>query len=133
MSEPFPAPGPAAELERGRTIMPRFDASGLITAVAQHAQTLEVVMVAHMNAEALRLSLETGEAHYWSRARQALWRKGETSGQIQRIVEMRVDCDQDAVVLKVIPGGDGGVCHTGEKSCFYRVVEGGELVPLAAG
>ena len=103
-----------------------------MTAVAQHAESLEVVMVAHMNAEALRLSLETGEAHYWSRARQALWRKGETSGQIQRIVEMRVDCDQDAVVLKILPGGDGGVCHTGEKSCFYRVVEGGELVPLTA-
>ena len=132
MSEPFPAPGPAAELERGRIITPRFDANGLVTAVAQHAESLEVVMVAHMNAEALRLSLETGEAHYWSRARQALWRKGETSGQIQRIVEMRVDCDQDAVVLKILPGGDGGVCHTGEKSCFYRVVEGGELVPLTA-
>ncbi len=85
-------------------------------------------MVAHMNAEALRLTMESGEAVYWSRSRQALWRKGETSGQLQTIVEMRVDCDQDALWLKVSVGGDGGCCHTGRRSCFYRVqpLGGGE-------
>jgi phosphoribosyl-AMP cyclohydrolase len=81
-----------------------------------------------MNAEALSLTLSTGEAHYFSRARQALWKKGETSGQIQIVAEVRVDCDQDAVLLKVRPQGDGGACHVGFRSCFYRVVEGGALV-----
>ena len=87
------------------------------------AATNEPLMVAYMNAEALRLSLETGVAHYWSRSRQSLWRKGDTSGQTQRIVEVRVDCDQDALLLKVEAGGDGGACHTGRKSCFYRKVD----------
>ena len=105
---------------------------GLVAAIAQDDATGEILMVAYMNAEALRLSLDTGEAHYWSRSRQSLWRKGETSGQIQTITEMRIDCDQDAIVLKIRPGGDGGVCHTGEKTCFYRVVEGGALVPVHA-
>jgi phosphoribosyl-AMP cyclohydrolase len=130
MTQPFPPPGAAAELERGAVLTPNFDDKGLIPAVAQHAESGEVLMVAYMNAEALRLTLQSGEAHYYSRARQALWRKGETSGQIQRIVEVRVDCDQDALVLRILPQGDGGVCHTGEKTCFYRVVEGGGLVPL---
>lgn len=115
-------------LERGRVIAPRFDANGLIAAIAQHADTGEVLMLAWMNAEALRLTLDTGEAHYFSRSRNALWKKGETSGQVQRIVEMRLDCDQDAVLLKVWPQGDGGACHVGFKSCFYRVVEDGALV-----
>lgn len=131
MTSPFPAPGNAAALERGSVITPRFDENGLIAAVVQHAQTLEVLMVAFMDAEALKLSLQTAEAHFYSRSRAALWRKGETSGQIQRIVEMRLDCDQDAVVLKVLPQGDGGVCHTGEMTCFYRLVEDGALVPAA--
>ena len=128
MTEPFPSPGPAAELERGEALTPNFNAEGLIAAIAVHADTGEVLMLAWMNAEALRASLDTGEAHYFSRSRQSLWRKGETSGQIQRIVEMRVDCDQDAVLLKVHPQGDGGACHVGFRSCFYRVVEDGRLV-----
>ena len=85
-------------------------------------------MLAWMNAEALRLTIETGEAHYFSRSRQALWKKGETSGQIQKVVEARVDCDQDAILIKVLPQGDGGACHVGFRSCFYRVVKDGALV-----
>ena len=86
------------------------------------------LVVLHINAEALRLTLETGAAHYYSRSRQSLWKKGETSGQIQQVLEVRVDCDQDAVLLKVRPQGDGGACHVGFRSCFYRVVENGSLV-----
>jgi phosphoribosyl-AMP cyclohydrolase len=129
MSDPgFPTAPDAATLEHGATLAPRFDAAGLIAAVATHAETGEVLMLAWMDAQALRLTLETGEAHYFSRSRQALWRKGETSGQVQTVREIRIDCDQDAVWLKVIPGGDGGACHTGARSCFYRVVENGALV-----
>jgi phosphoribosyl-AMP cyclohydrolase len=84
-------------------------------------------MFAWMNAEALALTLETREAHYFSRSRNALWHKGATSGQIQKVVEARIDCDQDAVWLKVLPQGDGGACHTGARSCFYRIVEGRRL------
>ena len=109
-------------------LAPRFDANGLICAVATHADTGEVLMVAWMNAEALALTLETGEAHYYSRSRQSLWKKGETSGQVQKVVEARVDCDQDALWIKVRPLGDGGACHVGFRSCFYRVVEDGGLV-----
>ncbi len=116
------------KIERGTTLAPRFDAAGVIAAVTTHAETGEVLMLAWMNAEALRLTLETGQAHYYSRSRQALWKKGQTSGQVQAVIEMRVDCDQDAVLLKVIPGGDGGACHVGFRSCFYRVVEDGALV-----
>ena len=114
-------------LENGLALTPRYDAAGLIAAVATHAETGEVLMLAWMNAEALQLTLDTGEAHYFSRSRNALWKKGETSGQVQRIVEVRVDCDQDAVLLKVLPQGDGGACHVGFRSCFYRVVEDGAL------
>ena len=124
----FPVAADIHALERGETLAPRFDAAGLIAAVATHAETGEVLMVAWMDAEALRLTLETGEAHYFSRSRQTLWKKGETSGQVQAVKEIRIDCDQDAVWLKVIPGGDGGACHTGARSCFYRVVEGSALV-----
>ena len=85
-------------------------------------------MFAWMNAEALRLTLDTGVAHYWSRSRTALWKKGETSGQLQLIEDIRIDCDQDAVLLKVRPQGDGGACHVGFRSCFYRVVVDGKLV-----
>src|ERR1700712_1310949 len=113
MSNVFPAPGGAAELERGEQLTPRFDDAGLIAAIATHADTGEVLMVAWMNAEALRLTLETGHAHYFSRSRQTLWKKGETSGQLQLLQELRVDCDQDAVLLKVLPQGDGGACHVG--------------------
>jgi phosphoribosyl-AMP cyclohydrolase len=91
--------------------------------VATHADSGEVLMLAYMNAEALERTLATGEAHYWSRSRGELWRKGATSGQVQAVEELRVDCDQDAVWIKVRPGGDGGACHTGRRSCFYRVAE----------
>ena len=128
MTEPFPSPGPVAELERGAVLTPNFNADGLVAAIAIHADTGEVLMLAWMNAQALRLTLDTGAAHYFSRSRQALWKKGETSGQVQQVVEVRVDCDQDAVLLKVRPQGDGGACHVGFRSCFYRVVEDGKLV-----
>src|SRR5687768_1752929 len=118
---PSPAPGPRADLEEGAVLTPRFGPDGLVTCVATDAESGEVLMVAHMNAEALARSIETGEAWYWSRSRAELWHKGATSGQIQTIVEMRVDCDQDALWLKVNVAGDGGCCHTGRRSCFYRV------------
>jgi phosphoribosyl-AMP cyclohydrolase len=102
---------------------PRFDVGGLLTAIAQDADTGEVLMLAHMNAEALSRTLETGIAHYWSRSRQSLWLKGETSGNTQSVREVLVDCDQDAVLLKVTVNGDGASCHTGRVSCFYRRVE----------
>ena len=123
---PLPAPpADARALEEGETLTPRFDAAGLIAAVATHADTGQVLMLAWMNAEALALTLETREAHYWSRSRGELWRKGATSGQVQDVAELRMDCDQDAVWLKVRPRGDGGACHTGRRSCFYRVAEAG--------
>ena len=122
----FPAPGSKADVEEGRRLTPRFGADGLITCVTTDATTGEVLMVAHMNAEALARTLETRTAWYWSRSRGELWHKGATSGQIQTIVEMRVDCDQDALLLRVQVEGDGGCCHTGRRSCFYRIVESGE-------
>jgi phosphoribosyl-AMP cyclohydrolase len=124
----FPTAADTAALERGTVLAPRFNSDGLIAAVATDAATGEVLMLAWMNAEALRLTLETGAAHYYSRSRGALWKKGETSGQIQTVRELRVDCDQDAVWMKVEVGGDGGACHVGFRSCFYRVVENGALV-----
>jgi phosphoribosyl-AMP cyclohydrolase len=128
MTSSFPTVRSTDALEQGTTLAPRFDANGLIAAVATHAETGEVLMLAWMNEEALHKTLASGEAHYWSRSRGELWHKGATSGQVQVIEELRVDCDQDAVWLKVWPQGDGGACHTGERSCFYRVVEGGKLV-----
>ena len=122
-SNPFPAPGSKAELEEGAVLSPRFGADGLITCVTTDAATGEILMVAHMNAEALAKTIETGEAWYWSRSRGELWHKGATSGQIQTVREMRVDCDQDALLLKVQVAGDGGCCHTGRRSCFYRRLE----------
>ena len=124
----FPTARSTDALEQGTTLAPRFDDNGLIAAVATHAETGEVLMLAWMNEEALNRTLSSGEAHYWSRSRGELWHKGATSGQVQVIEELRVDCDQDAVWLKVWPQGDGGACHTGERSCFSRVVEGGKLV-----
>lgn len=118
---PFPTAPDKQALEEGMQFSPRFDAGGLVTCVTTDATTGELLMVAHMNAEALARSIETGEAWYWSRSRAELWHKGATSGQIQSIVEMRVDCDQDALWLKVKVAGDGGCCHTGRRSCFYRV------------
>lgn len=110
----------ASEIETGAVFLPQFDAQGLITAIAVDKTTGDILMVAHMNEEALAASLSTGIAHYWSRSRQRLWKKGETSGQLQHIVEIRVDCDQDVLMLRVDVAGDGGACHTGARSCFYR-------------
>lgn len=110
----------AAEREEGVTFSPKFGPDGLITCVTTDALSGEVLMVAHMNAEALRRTIDTGDAWYYSRSRAMLWRKGETSGHTQRVVEMRVDCDQDAVWIKVEQKGEGA-CHTGRRSCFYRV------------
>ena len=109
------------EREEGLSFSPKFDASGLVTVVATDSVSGEVLMVAHMNEDALRKTIASGEAWYFSRSRKALWRKGETSGQTQRVVEMRMDCDQDAVWIKVEQVG--AACHTGRKSCFYRKVE----------
>jgi phosphoribosyl-AMP cyclohydrolase len=99
----------------------KYDSRGLIPAVAQDAKSGEVLMVAWMNAEALRLTRETGEAHFWSRSRGALWRKGATSGNVLRVEEIRVDCDADTLLLRVLPAGPA--CHTGARSCFFRILE----------
>ena len=119
----FPEPGSTSDLESGSALTPRFSADGLVTAVTVDAGDNAVLMVAHMNAEALRLTLETGIAHYWSRSRGKIWKKGETSGNTQSVEELRVDCDQDSVVVKVRTAGDGANCHTGRRSCFYRTVK----------
>jgi phosphoribosyl-AMP cyclohydrolase len=111
--------------EQGLALDPKYDANGLITAVASHAGTGELLMLAHMNAEALAKTIETGEAWFWSRSRGRLWKKGESSGHVLTVREMRIDCDQDALWLIVDPAGPA--CHTGEPSCFYRRVEGGGL------
>jgi phosphoribosyl-AMP cyclohydrolase len=112
------------DIEERLTFKPKFDASGLVTCVATDAATSEVLMVAHMNDEALRKTIASGEAWYYSRSRNALWRKGESSGHVQRVVEMRMDCDQDAVWIRVEQ--TGAACHTGRRSCFYRAVNAGE-------
>jgi phosphoribosyl-AMP cyclohydrolase len=116
----FAAPGAGAAGEEGRALTPKFDAAGLVTCVATDAASGDVLMVAHMNAEALAKTIATGEAWYFSRSRRALWKKGETSGHTQRVVEMRVDCDQDAIWIKVEQ--TVAACHTGRRSCFYRAV-----------
>ena len=108
------------ERETGLVLDPKWDERGLIQAVASDAATGELLMVAHMNSAALQATLATGEAHYWSRSRGEVWLKGATSGNTQRVVEVRIDCDQDAVWLQVEPAGPA--CHTGERSCFYRAV-----------
>jgi phosphoribosyl-AMP cyclohydrolase len=119
----FPkAPSDKKALEEGSVLSPRFDAAGLVTVVVTDAGDGMLLMVAHMNAEALALTLETGIAHYWSRSRNALWKKGETSGNFQQVVEMRTDCDQDAIWLRVKVLGHDATCHTGRRSCFYRTV-----------
>lgn len=108
------------EQEDSVEFAPFFDDRGLITAVATDAHTGEILMLAYMNEESLRLTLETGIAHYWSRSRNKLWKKGETSGNLQQVKEIRTDCDQDALWLKVQVDGHGATCHTGRNSCFYR-------------
>lgn len=117
-------------LEEGTVFAPRFDANGLVTAITVEAGSKDVLMLAHMNAEALALTLQTGFAHYYSRSRQKLWKKGESSGEVQKVVELRTDCDQDAVLLIVEQTGRGAACHTGRKTCFYRIagIENGKAV-----
>jgi phosphoribosyl-AMP cyclohydrolase len=110
-----------AEQDETAELRPKFNADGLIAAVAQDADTGEILMLAWMNAEALSATLNTGRGTYWSRSRQALWVKGETSGHVQIVESVQIDCDQDAVVLKVRQSG--GACHTGRKSCFYRTID----------
>ena len=117
--------GNSKEIEEGLALAPKFDRDGLVTVVATDAASGDLLMVAHMNAEALSRTVETGEAWYFSRSRKALWKKGESSGHVQRVVEMRVDCDQDSVWIKVEQGGPGA-CHTGRRSCFYRAVPLGQ-------
>jgi phosphoribosyl-AMP cyclohydrolase len=114
--------------ETSTTLDPKWDAAGLITAVATD-RAGALLMVAHMNADALAATQSSGEAHFWSRSRQRLWKKGETSGNVLRVVEMRIDCDQDALWLICEPAGPA--CHTGAVSCFYRRVDGDLLAPLA--
>jgi phosphoribosyl-AMP cyclohydrolase len=132
--------GAAGSPEDSLLFTPKFGADGLATCVTIDAARGDVLMVAHMNEAALKETLSTGIVHYWSRSRGALWRKGDTSRQTQTLVEMRVDCDQDAFLAFVTVGGDGGACHTGRRSCFYRrvEVEGREarlafVEPVAAG
>lgn len=114
--------------ETGLDLDPKYDGNGLVTAVVTDAATGEVLMVAHMNAEALAATRTTGDAHFWSRSRGRLWRKGESSGNVLRVREMRIDCDQDAVWLLCEPAGPA--CHTGARSCFYRRIEGEGLVSV---
>ncbi len=124
----FTPRGDSAEVETGRLFEPKFDANGLIPAIVTDATSGDVLMFAWMNEEALALTVATRIGHFWSRSRKALWKKGAESGNLLNVVEMRIDCDQDCVWIKVRPQGDGGACHVGFRSCFYRVVEDGKLV-----
>jgi phosphoribosyl-AMP cyclohydrolase len=127
---PFADRGTPEEVERGLAFRPKFDADGLLAAIVTDAASGQVLMFAWMNAEALALTIETRVAHFWSRSRGRLWRKGEESGNILDVAEVLTDCDQDAVWLKVRVGGDGVACHTGARSCFYRSVPlGAEASP----
>ncbi|SCX02515.1 phosphoribosyl-AMP cyclohydrolase [Agrobacterium sp. DSM 25558] len=131
MSSTFPpAPADKETLESAGSFSPKFDAHGLVAAVVTDVKGGELLMVAHMNAQALSLTLETGIAHYYSRSRNKIWKKGETSGNLQTVQEIRTDCDQDAVWLKVSVAGHDATCHTGRRSCFYRTVtlENGKAV-----
>ncbi len=124
MSPPHFAPrGDTEAVEGGTVLMPKFDADGLVVAIAVDAATNAVLMVAHMNEEALARTIASGEGWFWSRSRRELWRKGDTSGNRLLVREMRVDCDQDAILLKVEVAGEGIACHRGHRSCFYRRVD----------
>ncbi|MBO6816664.1 MAG: phosphoribosyl-AMP cyclohydrolase [Rhizobiaceae bacterium] len=118
----FPTLDDKQTLEHGSVLAPRFNADGLITAIVQDFESQEILMLAHMNAQALKKTLETGQSHFWSRSRQELWHKGATSGHVQQVREILVDCDQDAVILKVSVDGNPA-CHTGARSCFFRSVK----------
>ena len=121
----FGARNSVVQVEEGTELAPKFDAQGLMPCVTTNAQNGDVLMLGWMNEEALRLTLETGEAHYFSRARQVLWHKGATSGLVQKVIEARIDDDQDAIWLKVQVSGSGASCHVGYQSCFYRAVPTG--------
>ncbi|MCY4229018.1 MAG: phosphoribosyl-AMP cyclohydrolase [Gammaproteobacteria bacterium] len=122
-SPPFASRNTIEQVEEGLDLAPKFDADGLIPCITTDAGTGEVLMLGYMNSEALQRTVVTGEAHYWSRSRQCLWHKGATSGLVQKIVEMRIDDDQDAIWLRVQIPGSGASCHVGYRSCFYRSVE----------
>lgn len=124
-SSGFAVRGNRSEIEEGFTLSPKFDKDGLIPAIAADAATGDVLMLAYMNAEALSKTIETGEAHYWSRSRQEIWRKGATSGNTQQVADLRIDCDQDAILMLVKQKG-GASCHVGYKSCFFRAIPTGE-------
>ncbi|WP_072385304.1 phosphoribosyl-AMP cyclohydrolase [Hyphomicrobium sp. CS1BSMeth3] len=121
-SGPFAARGSARDIEEGLAFTPKFDDAGLLAAVATDADTGDVLMFAWMDAEAVARTIETGHAHFYSRSRGRQWKKGEESGNVLEVVEMRTDCDQDAIWLKVRVAGAGAACHTGRKSCFYRAI-----------
>ncbi len=127
----YPPPLAGRAQDETRELRPKFDTSGLVAAIAQDAETGEVLMLAWMNAEALARTLETRRATYWSRSRSEIWVKGETSGHMQDVIEVRVDCDQDAVLLKVRQ--TGGACHTGRESCFYRIADASGLTLAGEG
>ena len=114
-------------LDESEVFQPKFDRDGLIPAIVTDARDGTLLMFAHMNAEALRLTIDTGLAHFWSRSRKALWKKGETSGEMLELREILTDCDQDVLQVKAVPLGRGAVCHTGRRTCFYRKLEGGRL------
>lgn len=122
----FAPRGAAPEIERGQSFQPKFDADGLISVIVTDRASGGVLMLAHMNGEALRLTIDTGAAHFWSRSRQRLWKKGEESGNVLIVSEIRVDCDQDALWVIADVAGDGVACHTGARSCFYRSLESGK-------
>lgn len=120
----FPEPSTNTDTQEfGATFAPRFDKAGLVTAVTVEHDSHQVLMVAHMNDEAIRATLDTGYAHYWSRSRSKLWKKGESSGETQKVHALYVDCDQDALVIEVSVDGRGSACHNGYRSCFYRRVD----------
>lgn len=122
----FPALRSKSDLEGGSFLSPRFGPDGTVTCVTVDADTGEVLMVGHMNAESLARTIETGEGWYWSRSRGELWHKGATSGNVQKVVDLKVDCDQDAFVMRVRVEGHGATCHTGRLSCFYRTIPLGQ-------
>ena len=119
----FPTAGDKKTLESNNDLTPRFDKNGLVTAIVTDFKSGELLMVAHMNDEALLKTIKTGQSHFWSRSRGQLWHKGATSGTAQHVQEIRTDCDQDAIWLKVTVGGAGATCHTGMRGCFYRRIE----------
>ena len=127
MSGPFAERATVEQVEEGAELAPKFDDRGLIPAVTTDFESGELLMHGFMNGEALRRTIETGEAHYYSRSREAIWHKGATSGLVQNIVEMRIDDDQDCVWLRVRVGGNGASCHVGYRSCFYRSLPTGAL------